>query len=162
MSRTTAGETPRPSALPLHAIPDSESELAIYRQYLGLRSRSLHGLSDKVLQGIEFGAAERLRRHLDVSLTDFADIVQMAPRTLQRRRHAGRLQADESDRLLRAGRLFGLTVGLFEGNERAARDWLASPARALGGRSPLTVAKTDIGSREVENLIGRLEHGIPS
>jgi uncharacterized protein (DUF2384 family) len=32
--------------------------------------------------------------------------------------------------------------------------------RALGGRSPLDFAQTEPGAREVENVIGRLEHGV--
>jgi uncharacterized protein (DUF2384 family) len=38
--------------------------------------------------------------------------------------------------------------------------WLRSPNRALGGESPLALSKTEVGAREVENLIGRLEHGV--
>jgi putative toxin-antitoxin system antitoxin component (TIGR02293 family) len=74
----------------------------------------------------------------------------------------GRLQPDESDRLVRAARIFAQAVGLFEGDEEAARRWLTSPQPALGGSTPWDYAATEIGAREVENLIGRLEHGIPS
>jgi putative toxin-antitoxin system antitoxin component (TIGR02293 family) len=38
--------------------------------------------------------------------------------------------------------------------------WLNSPNHGLGGRTPLQMAQTEAGSREVENLIGRLEHGV--
>ena len=44
--------------------------------------------------------------------------------------------------------------------EAAARDWLAKPARALDGETPIEHADTEAGAREVENLIGRLEHGV--
>jgi uncharacterized protein (DUF2384 family) len=32
---------------------------------------------------------------------------------------------------------------------------------ALGNQVPLEFAASEVGAREVENLIGRLEHGIP-
>ena len=32
--------------------------------------------------------------------------------------------------------------------------------RALGGATPLDFAKTEPGAREVENVLGRLEHGV--
>jgi putative toxin-antitoxin system antitoxin component (TIGR02293 family) len=51
-------------------------------------------------------------------------------------------------------------VNLFEGDVPAAMTWLTTPRKALGGRPPLSYARTEPGAREVENLIGRLEHGI--
>jgi putative toxin-antitoxin system antitoxin component (TIGR02293 family) len=51
---------------------------------------------------------------------------------------------------------------LFEGDANAARQWLTAPQPALGGSTPGDYAATELGAREVENLIGRLEHGIPS
>lgn len=149
-----------PATRPISGEIPAASELESYQAILGLRARSLQGVMDQALRGLEFKAAERLRRHLDVSLSELADIIQMAPRTMQRRRQSGRLHPDESDRVLRASRLYGQALELFEGNEEAARLWLAKPQRALGGRIPLEVAKTDIGARQVENLIGRLEHGV--
>jgi putative toxin-antitoxin system antitoxin component (TIGR02293 family) len=49
---------------------------------------------------------------------------------------------------------------LFEGDRDAAADWLTRPQPALGGAVPLELAKTGLGTREVEALIGRLEHGV--
>lgn len=42
----------------------------------------------------------------------------------------------------------------------AARAWLSTPAPALANRTPVEVAATDVGAREVESLIDRLEHGV--
>ena len=61
---------------------------------------------------------------------------------------------------MRVSRVFGMTLALFEGDVEAARAWFATPAPALGDRTPLDVSTTEIGAREVENLIGRLEHGV--
>ena len=55
--------------------------------------------------------------------------------------------------------MIGLAVDLFEGETEAAGRWLNAPQRGLGGEVPLELAKTDIGARMVENLIGRLEEG---
>ena len=35
-----------------------------------------------------------------------------------------------------------------------------TPQRALGGAIPLDIAKTEVGAREVEQIIGRLEQGV--
>jgi putative toxin-antitoxin system antitoxin component (TIGR02293 family) len=53
-----------------------------------------------------------------------------------------------------------MALDLFEGDAGAARSWFSAPAPALANRTPLEVSSTDVGAREVENLIGRLEHGV--
>jgi putative toxin-antitoxin system antitoxin component (TIGR02293 family) len=62
--------------------------------------------------------------------------------------------------LVRFARLFHLATALYDGDEDAARAWLRKPARALDGETPLDHAGTEAGAREVESLIGRLEHGV--
>jgi putative toxin-antitoxin system antitoxin component (TIGR02293 family) len=86
----------------------------------------------------------------------------LSPTTLRRRKLDGRLRADESDRLVRLARIFDQAFDLFAGNAEQARGWLTSSQPALHGATPLEYAATEIGAREVESLIGRLEHGIPS
>ena len=82
----------------------------------------------------------------------------MSPRTLTRRKTENKLTAAESDRLVTVARLLSQSVELFEGNQ--AFRWFLQPNRALGNLSPLEMAGTETGAREVENLIGRLEHGV--
>lgn len=89
-----------------------------------------------------------------------ADLVQISARTLVRRRKAGKLNAEESERLLRFSRLFTLAYELFEGDQAAAQSWLTTENRALKGKTPLEASRTEIGAREVENLIIRLERGV--
>ena len=72
------------------------------------------------------------------------------------------LRPDESDRLLRASRLFCRTLEFFEGDEVAARQWLRSPQPAVGGAIPLQLAETEMGTREVEAALDRIEHGVYS
>ena len=71
------------------------------------------------------------------------------------------LPAVAGDRLYRSARLFALALDVFE-DQAAAREWLKSPQRALGNAVPLSIATTDIGAREVETLLGRIEHGVYS
>jgi len=127
---------------------------------LGISVETGLGLADQVESGLAFRALEHLSAALGVSLAETARLVQITPRTLARRRAQGRLQPDESDRVVRASRLFALACDLFEGDSAAARRWLTMPRAALGNRSPFDVSKTEVGAREVERLIGRLEHGV--
>jgi putative toxin-antitoxin system antitoxin component (TIGR02293 family) len=132
-----------------------------YVGLLGLSTYEAAKLHDKVEEGLSFEALERLRRALDLPVSRFAELVRIPPRTLARRKEAGRLQPEESDRLLRLSRIVGLALMLFEGGLDEARAWLLTSHPALDNEVPLEFAGTEVGAREVENLIGRLEHGIP-
>ena len=116
----------------------------------------------QVRQGLRYSAFERFRRNTALSQQILADVAAIPERTLARRREAGRLEPDESDRLVRASRVVARALELFEGDTDAARVWLTKPRRALGDHTPLDFARTDAGAIEVENLIGRLEHGVPT
>jgi putative toxin-antitoxin system antitoxin component (TIGR02293 family) len=107
---------------------------------------------------VEFDA---LRELLGLTVEGLAGKIGVSIATLSRRRQSGQpFDASRSDRLLRFARLFRLAVELHDGDEEAAREWLSKPARALDGETPLDHAETEAGAREVENLIGRLEHGV--
>ena len=129
---------------------------------LGLKMEDPLKLAADVKKGFLYRALERFQKNTALSTKDLSEVVQIRVRTLIRRKEQGRLQPDESDRLLRASRIFGRALELFEGDVEEARRWLSAPQAALGGSPPLVVLTTDVGAREVENLIGRLEHGIPT
>jgi putative toxin-antitoxin system antitoxin component (TIGR02293 family) len=93
-------------------------------------------------------------------IRDLASFLGIPERTLARRNAAGKLAPDESERLLRIAIVFEKAVGLFEGDVRAAVAWLTTPKKVFGERAPLAYARTELGAREVEALVGRLEHGV--
>jgi len=142
------------------AMGGSKGSQHAYVTLLWLEPSDTIRLVMKVEKGLPFRVVERLRRNMALTLEELAELIQVRPRTLSRRKEEGRLRPDESDRTLRASRLFGRALELFEGDAAAARAWLSSAQPALGGVVPLSVARTELGAREVENLIGRLEHGV--
>jgi putative toxin-antitoxin system antitoxin component (TIGR02293 family) len=133
-----------------------------YVVLLGLRTFDTHRLMERVREGLPYSALEHFTRNSALPRDVVSELLQISPRTLARRKDEGRLHLDESDRLLRASRVLGAVLALFEGDVAAARRWLTSPLAALGGASPLDFARTEMGTRELEALIGRLEHGIPA
>ena len=52
-----------------------------------------------------------------------------------------------------------LATSVFE-DKAAARGWLTSPQIGLKGKEPLDLASSEAGAREVEDLLGRIEHGV--
>jgi putative toxin-antitoxin system antitoxin component (TIGR02293 family) len=133
-----------------------------YAAFLGVKARAWPELIARIERGLPYSALEHLQRNAGLDSDVLLQWIQIAPRTLARRKAQGRLSPEESDRLLRAARVFGRALQLFDGNRAAAVHWLLSKPRALGGATPIEVSRTDLGAREVENLIGRIEHGVYS
>ena len=131
-----------------------------YAVLLGLRDVDSATILRSVQAGLSFRAFERFQRNVGFSQAQVSGLMQIAGRTLSRRRAEGRFRPDESDRLLRAGRVVGRALQLFEGDRVAARKWFLSPQPSLGGAIPLRLAETEVGAREVEAVIGRIEHGV--
>ena len=113
-----------------------------------------------LLLGLPFSAVTKFEKATHMPRGEVARLISMAPRTLARRQDEKRLQADESDRLFRLATLFRKAIELFHGDNEAAMRWLRSPRPALGGETPLELAKTDIGVRQVETLIEQVRHGV--
>jgi len=127
---------------------------------LGIRATERAEVIDVLAAGLAYKSLTGLRQATGFSLETLADWTGISPRTLQRRRLEGRFAADESERIYRAANIFHLALGLFEGDAEAARQWLLAPQSALGDQSPLRLARTELGGRQVEDLIGRLEYGV--
>lgn len=129
---------------------------------LGVRTSSKTGstlaqVREALRQGVPRDAFDRLRDDLGVTTEEFAGILGIPTRTLARR--TDRFKPDESERLLRVGSVVRKAMDVLEEKE-AARRWMTQPKRALGGITPLACCDTEIGAREVEALLGRIEHGV--
>ncbi len=127
---------------------------------LGIETFDSPQLLRSVERGLPYSAFERLVANTSFASDDALVLVNIPSRTLTRRKREGRFHEDESDRLVRASRIFGRALSLFEGDRDAAKHWLSAPQRALGGEVPFVLARTEVGALEVERLIGRLEHGV--
>ena len=102
-----------------------------------------------------------LQASLDVPMEKLFPMLGISKATLHRRKAGGRLGPAESDRVVRFARLMGKAVEVLESEENARR-WLTSPQFGLGGAVPLDYAETEVGVREVEDLLGRIEYGVYS
>lgn len=129
-------------------------------QGLGLTSDNAVQMVRQVSEGFPYTALAHFHKHSGLAIGTIADLVQLPQRTQMRRKAKGRLRPDESERLLRISGVFEKAVGLFEGNIDQARRWMTTPCEELDDTSPLDFSRTEIGAREVEDLIGRLEHGV--
>ena len=118
------------------------------------------GVLDLVREGLPYSMLEELTVAIGGSQKELARVVGIPATTLGRRKRAGRLTPAESDRLVRIARLTDLVLALMRGDPAAARRWLNTPQDIFGDETPLHRASTETGGREVEQLIGRLRHGV--
>lgn len=147
-----------PTTRARHKIRTAKGRPAV--RALGISARDSLEVVRLVRAGFPFGRLAHFQKATALPWEKIARFVGIPQRTLTRRQNEGRLQPDESDRVWRASAIFDMAVDLFEGDIAAARQWLQTPQAGLGGEAPLELASTGVGAREVEQLIGRLEHGV--
>jgi len=134
-----------------------ESRSVLHLENLETLSRG--ALIDAVTEGLPSSLLRELAQRLGVTLEEMATLLRLTPRTLQRRLDDDRLDLGESERLWELSRLFFRAIEVLESEQGAVR-WFHSPIRALGYSTPLNFARTSIGIRELENILGRIEHGV--
>ena len=127
---------------------------------IGITTNDLGSLIDEIRKGLSYSSFESLQKSVGIPQKSLAHAININNRTLTRRKKEFRFNSDESERLLRIGKIVDRTLGLMEGDMELAKEWLTSPAVALGGTTPLEFADTEPGANEVMILIGRLEHGV--
>ena len=118
-------------------------------------------LIHRIQKGLRFSELETLQSSIDLPFEQLAAKLSISRSTLQRRKAAGRLSPDESDKVIRFSRLLEHAARVF-GNIEKGRAWLKYPQYGLGGAVPLDYARTEIGAREVDNLLGRIDYGVYS
>lgn len=142
--------------LPARTDPTLES-LTLF----GLKARSAEEGIRQLKSGLPSKGWAALVSTLGTSEKDLAEVVQIPPTTLARRKKSGRFTLEESERLFRLARLVTQARAVFRSEEGVAR-WFKKPNRALGGKTPLEYASTPIGAEEVERVLDRILDGGPA
>ena len=125
------------------------------------KASTLDQLRETLRAGLPYASLEALASRFDVTQEDIVVLLHLPARTLARRKKEKRLRADESDRLFRLGRIAALAEEVLGSRVKAAT-WLHQPNRALGNETPLRHLDTDLGARQVEDLLLRIAHGVYS
>ena len=128
------------------------------KQILGRALASEDDMRQAIREGFPPKVVEEVMRASGLTLKELATALDLSPRSLQRRRRSGRLARYESDRLYRLARIVALADEFLGDHEKAIR-WLKRPNRALGGALPVEALDTELGARQVENILGRIAYG---
>lgn len=132
------------------------------KKVLGRSIKSLTDLAELVREGLPASSVLVLAQKLDLGNAALSRKLGIPQRTMTRRlsQHS-RLSAAESDRTVRLARVYATAVEMI-GNQGKAVEWLRTPNRALAGERPLDQLDTDLGAREVEDVLGRIAYGVYS
>jgi uncharacterized protein (DUF2384 family) len=165
----------------MNAVPDRMAEIFGGATPLGRAPRTIDDWRQLVEMGIPIEALSSLRRWVAPSpvqaeaLTDVvfetADrrtryVVEVKSRAGARRtpgsaRRIGKLTTAESERAERIARLYALAEEAL-GSADEARAFLFSPHDRLDGHSPIDWMRTEIGGRNVEQLLVNIREAFPS
>lgn len=107
-----------------------------------------------IRQGYAKRSVAELAAKLQVTREQLLQAVGLSPRTIRGRKV--RLTPLETDRLVRVEQVFKKACHVL-GTDAAS--WMTQPAYGFGGTKPLDMLDTEVGTREVFNLLGSIEWG---
>jgi putative toxin-antitoxin system antitoxin component (TIGR02293 family) len=127
---------------------------------LGASVRSMSDLRRAIARGLPKRALGSVVSYV---VTDAEEATRLKnrlvpPATYKRR--TATLKPDESERVERLARVMALAEDAF-GTADDARRFLGAPHPELGGERPIDVAQTELGARQVEEVLWRMEYGLP-
>jgi putative toxin-antitoxin system antitoxin component (TIGR02293 family) len=111
-----------------------------------------------VREGLPVGVVDQAVTSGRVTLAEIDRLV-LPRKTLDHRRKLGTLTPDQSDRISRLLRVVEEAEAMFGDADKAHR-WLRRPSTLLDNEAPLDRLDTDIGTRQVEAILGRIAHGV--
>jgi putative toxin-antitoxin system antitoxin component (TIGR02293 family) len=111
-----------------------------------------------VREGLPLAAVDKALDEGRISLAEL-DRLALSRKTLAHRRSIGSLTPDQSDRFSRLLRMIEEAETTF-GDPAKAHTWLRRPTPLLDGEAPLDRLDTDIGTRQVEAILGRIAFGL--
>lgn len=158
-------------AYPADSVADASAEFSQITQFLFDKETTLHS-SFEAHELIESGLPESsltvLIRHVDIlhDQQNLKKALGISLRTLQRRKEKAdssaqprTLTLDQSNRTWKFAETLSKAIEVL-GTQRAAEQWLVTPAMALNRRCPLDLMSTQAGSELVDDLLIRMEYGV--
>ena len=131
------------------------------RPVLRRRLESLAALNDAVAQGLPKTALRQTASRIFPGKIEQRLLMnRIVPEaTFKRRRE--RLSAAESERTERIARVMANAEYVWDDREDARR-FLTTPHPALRHKTPIDAAMTELGARQVEEILGQIFHGLPA
>jgi len=140
--------------IPVSGPPNIWAELGLPNEDAQLREQVMKGLPIKVLY--------LLSSLMGVTQASMRDTLRIPSTTFQRRKRDGRFTMNESNRLYSLIEVFSRATDLFEGDRKAAVEWMTKKVRGLGHERPINMLDNHANTQAVLDLITRLDYGVYS
>jgi putative toxin-antitoxin system antitoxin component (TIGR02293 family) len=113
-------------------------------------------------EGITKQSLESLIGYLGISKKAFSEsILDASVKTLERKKATDRLDKRTSAMAIEIARVIEHALDVFEDEEKV-KLWLNAPIRALSYNKPIDFFYSPTGLRLINNILGRIEHGVIS
>ena len=128
---------------------------------LGVEVKHDYDLEKLVIKGLPYQTVDKLvERIYPRDRSKRQQIISSS--TYYRRRKAGYLTSEESSKVERIARVYGLMLEVWdaEGEEDSALCFMQTKHHLLDNRSPFEASFSELGARQVETILFRIEYGI--
>ncbi|MFK7952637.1 MAG: antitoxin Xre/MbcA/ParS toxin-binding domain-containing protein [Ekhidna sp.] len=115
----------------------------------------------KALLGISKSDFLAIVADTGMNLTEFSILLPVSKRTIEKTKDTDLLSPNVSDRVLQIASLYQHGSSVF-GDSQSFKEWLYLPLIALGSKNPIDFMKNDSGISMINDLLGRIEHGVYS
>ncbi|MBI4520821.1 MAG: DUF2384 domain-containing protein [Gemmatimonadetes bacterium] len=124
------------------------------------RIRTVADLREAVEEGLPVEALEQTVRRVAGETSEATQLKhRIVPKTTLHRRRV-RLSPEESERVERLARLTALAEAVWE-DPQHAHEFLISSQPQLDDARPVDLARSDLGLRQVEDLLVKIEYALP-
>lgn len=96
-----------------------------------------------------------------LNLTEFSALLPVSRRTIEKVKDQELLSPVVSDRVLQIAALYQHGIDVL-GDLGSFKEWLSSPLIALGNKKPIEFMNNDTGISIINDLLGRIAHGVYS
>ena len=121
--------------------------------------KSVFDLEQAVEEGLPKGSLKNVASFVTSARERFKFIYRVVPEGTYKRRRV-HLNAEESERTERLARVIATAHHVWD-NEEKAKIFLISAHPFFNNRSPIEVAFTELGARQVEELLWSIFYGLP-
>jgi putative toxin-antitoxin system antitoxin component (TIGR02293 family) len=129
---------------------------------LGRRPANDFAYIEMIREGLPFASVSAAGKALGLSEEQVLTALGIPKRTAARRKATkGRLNAIESERIMRLSRTIAAANDVLGSREKAA-SWIQGHNPALDGLTPLSLLDTDLGLQRVLDILTRIEYGVYS
>lgn len=111
-------------------------------------------------KGLSMSIFKKIQQYTSLTTKEISEILPVSERQLVRYKDDHVLRKDISSHLIQLVELFERGFEVF--GEEKFKKWIRSEVRALGNNSPIELLDTSIGVQMVNDILGRIEHGVYS